>query len=799
MKKQFKTQIIIALCLVSHVAFGTFVKTKTLVNKGNNSETFQSFTFDGAWCWFSDPRAVYHEGNYKKTYTGWMDSYGNVMVASYDHTTGKIQTQKIFSNFEIDDHDCPAILIDKKGYIKVFFSKHNTKEPIHIMTSKNPEDITKWNTEKLLELNDTQKYPNLRNSYTYCNPIQLTAENNKIFLFWRGIDGKPTFSTSTDNGENWSTGKIYVLPEQIYKFRRPYVKVYSNGKDKIHILFTDGHPRDEKQNSVYYMYYSNGAFYKADGTKIKNITDEAVTPIEADVVYDGKISNVKAWVWDIAEDIAGNPVIAYNKFPTDTTHIYCYANWTGKKWNNFDLVNSGKWFPKTPKGTVEGEPNYSGGMIIDKETPNTLYLSIDRKGVFEIEKWTINSRNNWEVESITKNSKKDNVRPYAIVGAKPDNPLQVLWMQNTHYEKYWDKYLSSIKCNLPSPTMTNSLDSNQIVAKMCQVADWQLANLDNSNKTDWLWGAYYVGLTELYKITNDNRYLYELTNVGEAAKWQPMSDIFYADRLTITDVWASLYEITKRPEMLDKVKFMLDVYVSRGFNNINLSMDSKKNPQLYEWWTWCDALYMAPQVFAHVSKITKDKTYLNYMNTAWWKTSDYLYSKQDSLFYRDDRYFSRKSKNGKKIFWGRGNGWVVGGLARVLELMPADYPEKVKYETQFKQMTAKLLSLQRTDGLWTASLLDPEELSMSESSASTFNTFAIAWGINNGLIDIKYKPNVIKAWIALCNRVNEQGKLGYVQQVGGDPFPFTADQSHVYASGTYLMAGKEILKLIKKN
>ena len=791
-------RIILLFVVIPLFSFGQFAAQQIDKNSGKNSETYQSFTFDGSWCWFSDPRAVYFEGKNKCTYSGWIDSYGNIFISAYNHDNGRTQTHKLYDRLEADDHDNPSILIDKKGVLTVFFSKHAAGEPIHMMRSTSPEDITSWEKEKLLNLNDTNKYPDWINSYTYCNPVQLSAEDNKIFLFWRGIDGKPTFSTSTDNGENWTKGKIFVMPERIYGFRRPYVKIYSTGVDKIHILFTDGHPRNELQNSVYYMYYQKGAFYKADGTKIKNISDEAVTPREADMVYDARISNQKAWVWDVAQDEKGNPEIAYTKFPNDTTHIYAYAHWNGKSWQNIDLINSGKWFPKTPIGKVEPEPNYSGGMNLDKESPNTLYLSVNRHGVFEIEKWTQTNKNKtWKIENITRGSAKDNVRPFAVVGAKEGNPLQVLWMQNTNYVHYASPFHSSIKSCLNSPAMTHPLDSVQIVAQMCQVADWQLANPDKSNRTDWLWGAFYVGLTELYKITNNPLYLNEMLNVGQQVKWQPMTDIFHADRMTITDVWASLYDITKRPEIIDKTKFVLDIYLKRGMNTMNLSIDMKKNPQAFEWWTWCDALYMAPQVFAHMSKITNDPKYLDYMNSCWWKTSGYLYSTQDSLYARDDYFQTKKTSNGKRMYWARGNGWVVGGLARVLDLMPKNYPDRIKYETQFKQMTTKLLSLQRPDGLWTASLLDPEELPLGESSGSAFFTFALAWGINNGLVDAGYKPNVIKAWTALSHNVNSMGRLGYVQQVAGSPFPFYEDQWQVYASGTYFMAGKEILKLIK--
>jgi len=807
----YKKIIIMLLVGCQLSASSQFVKQLKVKNSGKNSETFQSFTFDGAWCWFSDPRAVYFEGKYKRTYSGWIDSYGDILIASYDHTTKQILSKKIFNNFDADDHNNPSILIDNKGYITVFFSTHGKKDPIHSFKSKFPEDILNWNAEKLLDLNDKDKYPDFTNSYTYYSPIQLSDENNKLFLFWRGMDAKPTLATSTDNGNTWSKGKIFIMPNRIYKMRRPYVKVYSSGKNKIHIIFTDGHPRDEKQNNVYYMYYQNGAFYKANGQMIKNVTEDAVTPNEADIVYDALQTNQKAWVWDVAEDKQGNPVIAYAKFPNDSTHIYSYATWNGNMWNNMDLINSGGWFPKTKKNFTEPEPNYSGGLSIDKETPNVLYLSVKRDSVFEIEKWTLQTNNKfWKVESITKGSSKDNVRPFAVRGAKDGNPLQVLWMQNTRYIHYAaaglksyplnfnERYLTAIKTCISSPTLTNPVDSAQIVAKMCQTADWQLATAEKSSRTDWIWGTFYLGLKDLFEITKDNRYFNELENVGEAAKWQPWTDIFNADRLTITDVWASLYDITHNPTMIDKTKFTLDIYLTRGLKNANMSFIKEKNPELFEWWTWCDGLFMAPQIFAHMTKITGEKKYLNYMNNHWWKTSDYLYSKADSLYFRDDRYFEEKSTNGKKVFWARGNGWVLGGLARVLDYMPKDFEDRPKYEEQFKQMTAKILSIQRPDGLWTVSLLDPEELLQSETSGSAFYTFALAWGINKGLIDPKYKSNVIKAWSALTSRINENGRLGYVQQVAGSPYPFYENQSHAYATGAYLLAGKEILTLIKK-
>src|SRR5262249_9161952 len=107
-------------------------------------------------------------------------------------------------------------------------------------------------------------------------------------------------------------------------------------------------------------------------------------------------------------------------------------------------------------------------------------------------------------------------------------------------------------------------------------------------------------------------------------------------------------------------------------------------------------------------------------------TSDYLYDKEEHLYYRDSTYFEKREANGKKIFWSRGNGWVLAGLARLLQYYPTNRPGRAFYEQQFKEMAAKIAALQQPDGLWHPSLLDPESYPLKETSGSGFYTFAFA-------------------------------------------------------------------------
>jgi rhamnogalacturonyl hydrolase YesR len=111
-------------------------------------------------------------------------------------------------------------------------------------------------------------------------------------------------------------------------------------------------------------------------------------------------------------------------------------------------------------------------------------------------------------------------------------------------------------------------------------------------------------------------------------------------------------------------------------------------------------------------------------------------------------------------------------------------------------MAAKVAELQSSDGLWRAGLLDPADYDLPENSGSAFFVFALAAGINEGLLDKKkYRPVIDKAWAGLLHHVYADGRLGCIQQTGAEPQPFKASASYTYGVGAFLLAGSEIRKL----
>ena len=337
-----------------------------------------------------------------------------------------------------------------------------------------------------------------------------------------------------------------------------------------------------------------------------------------------------------------------------------------------------------------------------------------------------------------------------------------------------------------------------ILNSMRKVADWQLTNdspsLRNNRFNDWTYGAFYAGVMALDDISDTPKYHEAMLATGKKLDWQPGSRIYHADDQAVGQMYLEMYLKDHDPAMLGPIKAKLDNILEHPSTN---SLVFEKRGKEDRYW-WCDSLFMGPPAWVLLYKATGDQKYIDFMDKEWWAASDFLYDKGEHLYFRDSRYFTQKEANGQKIFWSRGNGWVMGGLARVLENMPKNYPSRSKYEMQFKEMAAKIATLQQPDGLWHASLLDPASYPEKETSGSGFYVFALAWGINHGLLDrATYLPVVDQGWIALEGCVTPEGKLGYVQQVGADPKSFKPGDFEVYGAGAYLLAGEQMYVLAK--
>jgi rhamnogalacturonyl hydrolase YesR len=760
------------------------------------AEDFQTVTEDGSWCWFSDPRSVFHKGAHERTYTGFVTSSGDIMISSKDHQSNKSESELLYKSLQADDHVNPSILFLPDGRLMVFFTKHNGT--LYYTTSKKAEDISAFESVDSLDLGKM---------LCYTNPVMLREENNRIYVFFRGgYDWKPSFITSDDLGETWSAPKSFVSKKVNSIYNRPYTKITSDGKSNIHFAFTDGHPREENHNSIYYLRYEKGNVFDAAGNKVGDMDH---LPIQQEIIpkaFDGVAKNRRAWIWDIAVNDKNNPVIVYTTLPEESKHFYNYGYWNGSEWRNTRLCLAGSAFPHYEKTKEERdpEPHYSGGIVLDNTNPNFVYLSRPFKDRFEIMKWeTMDGGESFTQHSVTSNSLKDNVRPFVVRNAPTNISPRVLWMHVNNYRHY-TKFNTSIKGNEIAEKYSTSLDKNAITDVLDAVASWQINNFHSvkHHQMDWTNGALYKGMMEWAKIAPDEKYMDWLISIGHRHAWQPHKRMYHADDVVVSQMFLEMYRHRKTDQsnyrILGPTKARVD-YVKANPSKGSLLLNYR-DPQTLERWSWCDALFMAPPVYAQMATITNDESYLDFMDKEFKATYDFLYDKEEHLFFRDQNYFPEKKleANGEKVFWGRGNGWVMGGLVSILKELPKDNKYRAFYEQLYIEMAEKVAVCQGETGFWHASMLDHGSYPNPETSSSAFFCYALTYGINAGLLDKeKYTPKVTKAWQALVSAVFADGKLGWVQPIGENPKNVTAEMTEVYGVGAFLLAGTEILKLIE--
>src|SRR5665213_792268 len=337
----------------------------------------------------------------------------------------------------------------------------------------------------------------------------------------------------------------------------------------------------------------------------------------------------------------------------------------------------------------------------------------------------------------------------------------------------------------PGPLATDlspALHSKQIRAAMRKVADWELQRVQAQPPSRaWDFGALDIGLMAASRTLHDSRYSQYVASVGEHFGWKLERTTYPANDFAIAQAFIEVYRSSHKEEQVAPLR--------RQFDDAVALLNDPEKPA---WW-WCDALFMAPPAGVQLSDITGDDTYNAYVDREWGKTEKVLYDRQKHLFSRDVNYLNKREKNGEKIFWSRGNGWVMAGIVRVLASLPSDDPLRPHYIALLREMAAEVASIQGSDGLWRPGLLDAGSYPLPEVSGSAFFTYAIAWGINHRMLDAeKYLPVVEKAWSGMLTHVYQDGRLGSIQPIGEAPAEYTPSSSYNFGVGAFLLAGSEL-------
>lgn len=355
-------------------------------------------------------------------------------------------------------------------------------------------------------------------------------------------------------------------------------------------------------------------------------------------------------------------------------------------------------------------------------------------------------------------------------------------------------------------TVSSVSSSSEVRAVANRAADWQLDNLDNldtyirfisretPNPRGWVMGTFFLGLADYAEKTGQPGYFEPLRAIAEREEWRLGNRLYHADDHLVGQVYFRLASNSVEGADLAPIRTSFDAILADKPTNQMVHPDKEGDPGCAKRWCWADALFMAPATWWEASETFGNGDYAEYAHSEFKVATELLFDKSEGLYYRDSRFFERRGADGEKLFWSRGNGWVYGGLVNILRTIDANDPRRDYYVSLFRKMSDKLVSIQADNGMWRASLLASSE-TPPETSGTGFFTYGLQWGLNEGLLTgDKYQAAADAGWAALVENVDEQGRLGYVQQVGDRPEGVQPDDRQLYGVGAFLLAAGQMLR-----
>ena len=408
---------------------------------------------DGGWCWFQDERALVAGGRlvFGSVAAGRSDPsrLGQVEATTVQLATGAttrftLSATPVEKPGRYDDHDTPAFVARGDGRLVAVWAGHGFDNRILSRVSLRPGDATAWSEERAF-------VPSPSSSVTYSNLHRLAGERGRIYDFYRGLDNrfKPSLAWSDDGGESWKSGGVVIDVPAAFR-HRPYVKYASDGKDTIHLAYTEGHPRNF-DNGLYHAFYRQGTLHRSGGTAIRSLAEGLRDPVEGTRIFAGDARNV-AWVADLELDARGRPFVAYSVQKDSAglppregglDHRYRLARWTGTQWDDREIAFAGTRL-------YAGEDDYTGGIALVPGDPTRLFIATDAdpktgaplvsaadgKRHWEIFRGaTTDGGRTWRWQPLTKDSTADNLRP--IVPRTEGRDELVLWLRG-RYRSYTD-------------------------------------------------------------------------------------------------------------------------------------------------------------------------------------------------------------------------------------------------------------------------------------------------------------------------------------------------------------------------
>jgi len=368
-----------------------------------------------------------------------------------------------------------------------------------------------------------------------------------------------------------------------------------------------------------------------------------------------------------------------------------------------------------------------------------------------------------------------------------------------------------------TPARVIDKESGKEITDYTQMNQYSQLERGDFRLTSYEWGVTYSGMIEVARATDDRKYQDYVSK-----RFRFLSEMVpcFSKLVKEYNVVDGQMRQVLQPRALDDAGSMCAAMIKMNrilpdmdFNNIISNyMDFIENkehrladgtfarmrPQANA--LWLDDMYMAIPAIAQMGAYSGDNRYFDEAVRQIRQFTQRMFVPEKGLYMHG---WIESVESHPAFHWGRANGWALLTLTEVLDILPADHPERPYILDLYKAHVKGITSYQSGTGFW-HQLLDRND-SYLETSATAIFVYCIARGINNGWLDaISYGPAAQLGWNAVSTAINDKGQVeGTCVGTGMafDPAFYYHRPVNVYAAHGYgpaLLAGAEMINLLNK-
>ncbi len=306
--------------------------------------------------------------------------------------------------------------------------------------------------------------------------------------------------------------------------------------------------------------------------------------------------------------------------------------------------------------------------------------------------------------------------------------------------------------------------------KVKELADFVIKTWDPKMK--WMWGEALLGYslslldehlkTEQYtKFLTDycDYYVAHPPRVDQSDTSAPALITYAMQKKTGNEEYKKLtdrvlYYIANEPRLIED-----------SVNHLGNSPEGKIYPKSI----WVDSLMMFSVFPSRYAKENNDQNMMDIAARQPRVLAKYMQDPNDSLWYHCYWVKQKTHYPRRKIYWGRGNGWVVAALPMILDQV-GDHEERKNIEKIFIETSKALLPYQREDGAF-ETVFNRVGKTYRELSFTALVAAGYIHGYRLNLLDETYLEAGIKAFKCVVDSLVYENEGVYMPEISGPTVP----------------------------